>query len=71
MLGAQVMVVGHEFKAPSNRHNVAKVPSVHKPAAPQPGSKERIAIPGFCETRPGVCSQHLCQHDIRSQAHSH
>ena len=56
----QVMVVGHDFKKPSSRQNVAKVPSAHKQAAPQPGSNERIAIPGFRELKPGEDCRPAC-----------
>ena len=47
----QVMVVGHEFKAPSQMHNVAKVPSPSKAPAPQPESS-RIAIPAYRRLQP-------------------
>ena len=47
----QVMVVGHEFKAPSLTHNVAKVPSPSKTPAPQPQSS-RIAIPAYRRLQP-------------------
>lgn len=47
----QVMVVGHEFKASSQTHNVAKVPSPSKAPAPQPQSS-RIAIPAYRRLQP-------------------